>query len=50
MSLENIKEMVKDGCILEKDIPMIAELLIRRKEILQKHLEKLLNQKKSWNK
>jgi DNA-binding transcriptional MerR regulator len=45
MSLENIKEIVKDGCILEKDIPSISELLLRRKEILQKHLGKLLHQK-----
>lgn len=45
MSLENIKEIVKDGCILEKEIPSISGLLIRRKEILQKHLEKLRVQK-----
>jgi DNA-binding transcriptional MerR regulator len=46
MSLEDIKEIVKEGCILEKDIPTISELLVKRKEILQKHRQKLLDQRK----
>ncbi|HEY2421127.1 MAG TPA: MerR family transcriptional regulator [Neobacillus sp.] len=46
MSLEDIKEIVKEGCILEKEIPIISEQLVKRKGILQKHRQKLLDQRK----
>ncbi|MDP4170601.1 MAG: MerR family transcriptional regulator [Bacillota bacterium] len=46
MSLVDIKEIVKDGCVLEKEIPTISGMLLKRKDILQKHLIKLRNQRK----
>lgn len=45
MSLIDIKEIVKDGCIMEKEVPAISAMLVNRKEILQKHLLKLRSQR-----
>jgi DNA-binding transcriptional MerR regulator len=45
MSLQDIKEIVKEGCILEKDVPEISAIILIRKTILEKHLQKLQHQK-----
>lgn len=44
MSLDDMKEFVKEGCILEREIPGVEEIIIARRDILSKHMGKLEEQ------
>lgn len=44
MSLDDMKEFVKEGCILEREIPEVAEIIKARRDILNKHLATLEDQ------